>query len=280
MEGRGAPCQQCDGVALTRSWLAVVAGGVAAVLLVFAGLGARSWFGGSQDDIADRVSISANGDLVQLHEVGSSGVAVRPDDFCLPNSPAVLGARVLDCQLTPLITPESTRCNSIGQPASIGRLCRPLEAVSGELLLGWVLSIDSEGKRALSVYIGAMSPGVNSPAGAASSATMERRYVAVDSDGRWAELAVCPADLDANGSVDLVLLGRSTVPNQLNRPELVVLSLGTSAAGAEAMPELQALSFDGESSRSQGEGCAGPLVRALRYDHRGGLLLDAEELAS
>lgn len=257
-----------------------MAAGVAAVAVLLLGaLLAMALFGGGDGDVAGRVSVSRDGgSLVQLAPVSATGPAVRPDDFCLPASPAVGGARVLDCELTPLIDPASTRCNGIGQPASGDRLCRPLEPGSGDQLLGWVVRADTTGTRTLTVYLGSVSPAPGAAAGTASAATMEGRYAAVDENGRWAELAVCPTDLDGNGSVDLVVFGRAATGPAADRPELVVLSMGTSAGGAKDMPVLQTLSFDGAVGRAQGEGCAAPLVRALRYDGRRGLELDENAL--
>lgn len=265
---------------MTRSRPAVVAAGVAAAAVLLLGaLLVMALFGGGDGDSAWRVSVSRDGgSLVQLAPVSAAGLAARPDDFCLPASPAVGGARVLDCQLTPLIDPASTRCNGVGQLASSDRLCRPLEPGSGDQLLGWVLRADATGTRTLTVYVGAVSPAPGAAVGTASSATLEGRYAAVDENGRWAELAVCPTDLDGNGSVDLVVLGRARTGPTADRPELVVLSVGTSAGGTKDMPVLQTLTFDGAVGRAEGEGCAGPLVRALRYDQRRGLEVDADVL--
>jgi len=236
--------------------------------------------GGGGDGFDGRVEVAGGGgSIVRLQPASEASPPVRPDDLCLPSSPAVAGAAVLDCQLSPLLDPAAARCNETGTPAEATRRCLPPDPELGRAVLGWVLTSRTDGERSLAVYVGAVSPTAESPAGTPSVATLERRYVATDRDGRWSELAVCPGDLDGNGSVELMILARSSDPARQDRPEVVVLSIGTGRAGEQAMPAMQTLLLDADVGRAQGEGCAGPMVRAVRVDARGRVGLDPERLS-
>lgn len=259
-----------------------VALAAAVVLIGFVLLGFIAWFvlrdGDAGTDERRLTQNDGGGAILRLAAPTERATLVRPDDFCLPSSPAIAGATVVECSLTPLLSEVSSRCDATGDTRSTDRLCAPADPAFSELLLGWVVTSRGPGKRTLAVYVGTASPGDGAAPGTGSTATLERRYVAVDDADTWSELAVCPGDIDGNGSVDLAVLARSSAPDRAARPEVVVVSIGTAQAGSRSVKPLQSVTVEGDVPREAGAGCASPLVRALRWSGDG-LKVDEAVLA-
>lgn len=210
-------------------------------------------------------AVGGGGSLLQLKAVSESSSKVRPDDLCLPSSPAVLGTTVLDCQLTPLVNPQTAHCDVEGRTVA-GRRCTPPDPQLLDEVLGWVVTSSGAGQRTLAVYSGKASPAAGATIGTPSSPTLERRYVAVDTGSNWSELAVCPGDVDGDGLMDLVVVVRNASPAAQADPEVVIVSVAAAKPTKQAMPPLQAVTARDPMPRTAGAGCASPLAHLSVVD--------------
>lgn len=206
------------------------------------------------------------GGLIRMAELRTSTPPLRADRLCT-EGPGLEAATLLECELVPLLDPAASRCDSAA-PVSADRLCEPPDVDLAAQLLGWVVTEPEPGRRAVTIVTGAASPGVGAAPESTSTATLERRYVAQDGDGAWSELAVCPRDVDGNGAVDLVVFARSTDPDRIERPEVVVVSLFTARRSGRSAPSLQSAVAERDVPRAAGEGCTSPMVEHLEADGR------------
>jgi hypothetical protein len=204
----------------------------------------------------------------------------RSDQFCGAVAAAAVGADLLDCQLVPLGNVASTVCVDPSRPtvrddrdpfADLAR-CQPLLPAVASQAVGWSIT-ERDRRRELSIYLGPL-PDRATPATSSTppQPTLVERFRADDDANRWSELAVCPADLDADGINELVVLTRPwddlerIEPDESERPEIVAVWLQPPMrAGASPAP-LRTLVVSRPVPRDRGEGCASPVVRTLRFD--------------
>lgn len=217
------------------------------------------------------------GQLVRLQQDAAVAATVPADELCRPGGVAVGAGRVLDCQLVPLVDEAHARCNST-QPSAVfddARRCRPPQPALADDVIGWALTADAAGARTLAVYRSGSAPAPASPtdrplAGTLGSTLLQPAYRASDAEARWAELAVCARDIDADGFTDLLVFARSSDPGRADTPEVVVVSFSAAAGAAAATsgdgaePALRSARPVRAIAAERGQGCASPLVAQLR----------------
>lgn len=243
------------------------------------------------DDLG--VTTTKGGELVGLQAMDGnrSQREVPPGAFC-GKAPSVLaGGSVLDCQLIPLGNPGATVCaspsaargggesskgGSGGEQTVPARPCTPLPQEVSSQTVGWMVLAAAD-QRQLSIFLG---PRPSTASNAGGTPVYLERFRASLVSTKVSELAVCPADLDGDGAMELVVLARPTDDPRSNsadesaHPELVAVWLAPSGV-LESRNPVRSLDPTIDVPRAQGEGCASPAVTDLRY-RSGELRLDGE----
>jgi hypothetical protein len=191
---------------------------------------------------------------------------------------------LVDCQSVPLVVPARVACEQ-RVPVSTAAVtgpprCPPLDPAVAERVLGWTVHGPSPGvpgsQWVVSVFAGDTDPQ------RAGGAPLWWVLTSSAPAARWAELAVCPADVDGDGYTELLVLTRATAVGGrrggaeiADIPEVVVVDLDAPGGGPDLGPVMVAFVPDEDVPRADGEGCRSPAVHRLRI-HDGEVLVVGE----